>query len=583
MKVLRYLKPYWLFALLCPLAMILEVSMDLLQPTLMSDIVDNGILGDAAADENLRYVLITGLKMLVFSLIGCFGGIASAAFGTAAAQKMGNDLRKDAFAKVMHMSFQQTDKFTTGSLVTRLTNDITAIQEFVAMSLRMFVRTGMQFIGGIAVILTLNVNFGIVLVISLPVQLIAVAIIMKKASPLFSIVQSRLDKVNSVVQENVSGARVVKAFTREEYEINRFDNANTDLMTTNLKVQKLLATLNPILMIIMNASVIAIIMIGGFQVEAKAMQVGEVMAAVTYITQILMSVMMVGMMFQQVSRSAASMKRVNEVLSTNPVISDGHKSADSDNSGTVEFRNVGFSYPGSSGKPVLSGIDLKAEKGQMIAILGSTGCGKTSLVNLVPRFYDATNGDVLVDGVNVKDYDVDTLRSKIGVVLQKSELFSGTVAENIRWGCETATDEEVKTAAKIAQAEEFIDGFNDGYDTMISEKGASLSGGQKQRMAIARAIIKKPEILIFDDSTSALDLSTEAKLHKALRENLSGVTVIMIAQRIASVMRADKIAVLENGSICAYGTHKELMESSSVYRDIYYSQMKQGEEEAVNG
>ena len=577
MKVLRYLKPYWLFALLCPLAMILEVSMDLLQPTLMSDIVDNGILGDAAADENLR------LKMLVFSLIGCFGGIASAAFGTAAAQKMGNDLRKDAFAKVMHMSFQQTDKFTTGSLVTRLTNDITAIQEFVAMSLRMFVRTGMQFIGGIAVILTLNVNFGIVLVISLPVQLIAVAIIMKKASPLFSIVQSRLDKVNSVVQENVSGARVVKAFTREEYEINRFDNANTDLMTTNLKVQKLLATLNPILMIIMNASVIAIIMIGGFQVEAKAMQVGEVMAAVTYITQILMSVMMVGMMFQQVSRSAASMKRVNEVLSTNPVISDGHKSADSDNSGTVEFRNVGFSYPGSSGKPVLSGIDLKVGKGQMIAILGSTGCGKTSLVNLVPRFYDATNGDVLVDGVNVKDYDVDTLRSKIGVVLQKSELFSGTVAENIRWGCETATDEEVKTAAKIAQAEEFIDGFNDGYDTMISEKGASLSGGQKQRMAIARAIIKKPEILIFDDSTSALDLSTEAKLHKALRENLSGVTVIMIAQRIASVMRADKIAVLENGSICAFGTHKELMESSSVYRDIYYSQMKQGEEEAVNG
>lgn len=583
MKVLRYLKPYWLFALLCPLAMILEVSMDLLQPTLMSDIVDNGILGDAAADENLRYVLITGLKMLVFSLIGCFGGIASAAFGTAAAQKMGNDLRKDAFAKVMHMSFQQTDKFTTGSLVTRLTNDITAIQEFVAMSLRMFVRTGMQFIGGIAVILTLNVNFGIVLVISLPVQLIAVAIIMKKASPLFSIVQSRLDKVNSVVQENVSGARVVKAFTREEYEINRFDNANTDLMTTNLKVQKLLATLNPILMIIMNASVIAIIMIGGFQVEAKAMQVGEVMAAVTYITQILMSVMMVGMMFQQVSRSAASMKRVNEVLSTNPVISDGNKSADSDNSGTVGFRNVGFSYPGSSGKPVLSGIDLKVGKGQMIAILGSTGCGKTSLVNLVPRFYDATNGDVLVDGVNVKDYDVDTLRSKIGVVLQKSELFSGTVAENIRWGCETATDEEVKTAAKIAQAEEFIDGFNDGYDTMISEKGASLSGGQKQRMAIARAIIKKPEILIFDDSTSALDLSTEAKLHKALRENLSGVTVIMIAQRIASVMRADKIAVLENGSICAFGTHKELMESSSVYRDIYYSQMKQGEEEAVNG
>ncbi len=583
MKVLKYLKPYWLFALLCPLAMILEVGMDLLQPTLMSDIVDNGILGTAAADENLRYVLITGLKMLMFSLIGCFGGIASAAFGTTAAQKMGNDLRKDAFAKVMHMSFQQTDRFTTGSLVTRLTNDITAIQEFVSMSLRMFVRTGMQFIGGIAVILTLNVNFGMVLVISLPVQLIAVAIIMKKAAPLFGIVQTKLDKVNSVVQENVSGARVVKAYTREEYEINRFDNANTDLMSTNLKVQKLLATLNPILMVIMNASVIAIIMIGGFQVDAKAMQVGDVMAAVTYITQILMSVMMVGMMFQQVSRATASMKRVNEVLSTDPVIGNGNKNADGDNSGTVELKNVSFAYPGASGKPVLSGIDLKAEKGQMIAILGSTGCGKTSLVNLIPRFYDVTEGEVLVDGVNVKDYDVDTLRSKIGVVLQKSELFSGTVAENIRWGCETATDEEVKTAAGIAQAEEFISGFNDGYDTMISEKGASLSGGQKQRMAIARAIVKKPEILIFDDSTSALDLSTEAKLHTALRESLSGVTVIMIAQRIASVMRADKIAVLENGSICAFGTHKELMETSDVYRDIYYSQMKQGEEAAVNG
>ena len=583
MKVLKYLKPYWLFALLCPLAMILEVGMDLLQPTLMSDIVDNGILGTAAADENLRYVLITGLKMLMFSLIGCFGGIASAAFGTTAAQKMGNDLRKDAFAKVMHMSFQQTDRFTTGSLVTRLTNDITAIQEFVSMSLRMFVRTGMQFIGGIAVILTLNVNFGMVLVISLPVQLIAVAIIMKKAAPLFGIVQTKLDKVNSVVQENVSGARVVKAYTREEYEINRFDNANTDLMSTNLKVQKLLATLNPILMVIMNASVIAIIMIGGFQVDAKAMQVGDVMAAVNYKRQILMSVMMVGMMFQQVSRATASMKRVNEVLSTDPVIGNGNKNADGDNSGTVELKNVSFAYPGASGKPVLSGIDLKAEKGQMIAILGSTGCGKTSLVNLIPRFYDVTEGEVLVDGVNVKDYDVDTLRSKIGVVLQKSELFSGTVAENIRWGCETATDEEVKTAAGIAQAEEFISGFNDGYDTMISEKGASLSGGQKQRMAIARAIVKKPEILIFDDSTSALDLSTEAKLHTALRESLSGVTVIMIAQRIASVMRADKIAVLENGSICAFGTHKELMETSDVYRDIYYSQMKQGEEAAVNG
>ncbi len=573
-KVIKYLKPYWLIALLCPLAMILEVSMDLIQPQLMSDIVNFGILGTAPADENLRYVIQTGIYMLIFSLIGCAGGILSAAFGTITAQKLGNDMRKDTFEKVMHLSFQQTDKFTTGSLVTRLTNDITMIQQFVAMSLRMFVRTGMQFIGGIACLLFLNVNFGLVLVISLPIQLIVVTLIMKRAAPLFGIVQDKLDKVNSVVQENVTGARVVKAFTREEYEINRFDDANTALMETNMKVQKLLAILNPLLMVVMNASVMAIILIGGLQVEAKSMEVGSVMAAVTYITQILMSVMMVGMMFQQVSRAMASAKRVKEVLDTDPVISDGSSAQAEITQGRVEFKNVGFYYPGTAGKPVLKDIDLTVEPGQMIAVLGSTGCGKTSLVNLIPRFYDCTQGEVLIDGVNVKDYELDVLRSKIGVVLQKSELFSGTVAENIRWGDNEASDEEVKNAATIAQADTFIQGFNEGYDTMISEKGASLSGGQKQRMSIARAILKKPKILIFDDSTSALDLSTESKLHEALRSSLSGVTVIMIAQRIASVMRADRIAVIDKGTICAFGTHSELMQSSEIYRDIYYSQMK---------
>ncbi len=580
MKVLRYLKPYWYLALLSPLAMILEVSMDLLQPQLMSDIVNNGILGDGEAASNLSYVVITGLKMLGFSLIGCLGGIASAAFGTTAAQKMGNDLRKAVFDKVMHLSFQQTDKFTTGSLVTRLTNDVTAVQDFVAMSLRMFVRTGMQFIGGIAVILTLNVNFGMVLAISMPIQILVLFLILRKATPLFSVVQDKLDKVNSVVQENVTGARVVKAFTREEYEKGRFDKANTDLMTTNLRVQKLLATLNPILMVVMNTSVIAIIMIGGFQVEAKAMMVGDVMAAVTYITQILMSVMMVGMMIQQVSRATASIRRVNAVLDTVPAVNDPENVVKASDIGAIEFKDVQFYYPGFSGRPVLKDIDLKIEKGQMVAILGATGCGKTSLVNLISRFYDATSGEVYVNGVDVKEQSIEELRSRIGVVLQKSELFSGTVSENIRWGNPDATDEEVKQAAKIAQADEFIMGFNDDYETMISEKGASLSGGQKQRMSIARAIVKKPDILIFDDSTSALDLSTEAALHKALKENLEGVTIVMIAQRIASVMRADKIAVLDDGQICAFGTHKELMQSSDVYRDIYFSQMKN--EEGVN-
>ncbi len=583
MKVLKYLKPYWLFALLCPIAMILEVSMDLLQPQLMSDIVNNGVLGEGSADSNLTYVVITGIKMLGFSLIGCFAGIASAAFGTTAAQKMGNDLRKAVFEKVMHLSFQQTDRFTTGSLVTRLTNDITAVQDFVAMSLRMFVRTGMQFIGGIAVILTLNVNFGLVLVVSLPIQLMVVVLIMRKAAPLFSVVQNKLDKVNSVVQENITGARVVKAFTREEYEKSRFDNANSDLMNTNLKVQKLLATLNPILMIVMNASVIAIILIGGFQVEAKAMMVGDVMAAVTYITQILMSVMMVGMMFQQVSRATASIKRIREILDTEPAVSNKENAVEFEGNAAIEFRNVSFYYPGFSGKPVLKDVDLKIEKGQMVAILGATGCGKTSLVNLIPRFYDATSGEVLIGGVDVKDMDINSLRSRIGVVLQKSELFSGTVTENIKWGNADATDEEIKSAATIAQADNFIMGFNDDYNTMITEKGSSLSGGQKQRMSIARAIVKHPDILIFDDSTSALDLSTEAALHKALRENLNDVTIVMIAQRIASVMRADKIAVLEDGEICAFGTHDELMSSSDVYRDIYYSQMKNGEEVTTNG
>ena len=573
-KIFKYLKPYWLFALLCPLSMILEVSMDLIQPQLMSNIVDNGILGGGALDENLQYVLRTGLFMLGFSLLGCAGGIASAAFGTTVAQKFGNDMRKDTFEKVMHLSFQQTDKFTTGSLVTRLTNDITAIQQFVAMSLRMFVRTGMQFLGGIACLLTLNVNFGLVLIISLPVQLTVVALIMKRAAPLFGVVQNKLDKVNSIVQENVTGARVVKAFTREEYEIDRFGNANSELMETNMKVQKLLAILNPILMVVMNASVMAIILIGGLQVEARAMEVGSVMAAVTYITQILMSVMMVGMMFQQVSRAMASAKRVKEVLDTDPVIFDGNSDAKI-TEGKVEFKNVSFAYPNTSGKPVLKNINLTAQPVQLLAISGSTGCGKTSLVNLIPRFYDCTDGEVLIDGVNVKDYKLDDLRSNIGVVLQKSELFSGTVAENIRWGDDNASDDEVKLAAQTAQAEEFIQGFTDGYDTMISEKGASLSGGQKQRMSIARAILKKPKILIFDDSTSALDLSTEAKLHAALRERLTDVTVIMIAQRIASVMRADKIAVIDKSTICAFGTHTELMQTSKVYRDIYYSQMKE--------
>ncbi len=572
-KVLRYLRKYWVIAALSPLFMILEVSMDLLLPDLMSRIVDEGVLpGD------MEVIFSVGLRMLIVAFIGCFGGIMAGIFGTTASQRFSCDLRKDAFSRVMNMSFQQTDSFTTGSLVTRLTNDITACQDFVAMALRMMVRTLMQFIGGIYMVLKINVSFGLILLVMLPIQLVIILVVLKKGSPLFGIVQSKLDRVNSVVQENITGARVVKAYTREEYETNRFSAANNELCETNLRVQKLMALLMPILSILMNASVIAVIFIGGKQVEAQSLEVGRVMAAITYITQILMSMMMIGMVFQMVTRASASAKRIAEVLDTEPAIKDGGFDGETQEQGTVEFRSVSFRYPNVHANNVLSDISFKVSRGETVAILGATGCGKTSLVSLIARFYDATEGEVLVDGVNVKEYDTAALRRKVGFVLQKSELFSETIEQNIRWGNSEATDEEVRRAAETAQASEFIESFTDGYKDMITEKGSSLSGGQKQRLSIARAIAKKPEILIFDDSMSALDLSTDAKLQRALRENLGDTTVIMIAQRVASVMKADRIAVIDNGRLVAFDSHANLLESCEVYKDIYSSQMREGDE-----
>lgn len=575
-KVLGYLKKYWYFAVLSPLFMILEVSMDLVQPSLMSQIVDDGI-----TQGNISLIVELGIQMLIFTVVGCCGGVLSGVFGNLAAQNFSNDLRKDAFSKVMKMSFQQTDKFTIGSLVTRLTNDITACQDFVGMALRMMVRTLMQFVGGIVMVLSINATFGYILLFTLPIQIVVIILVLRKGAPLFSVVQGKLDRVNSVVQENVSGARVVKAYTREDYEYARFCRANDDLVSTNLRVQKLMALLVPILSILMNASVIAVIYIGGEPVRNAAAdaQVGSIMAAITYITQILMSMMMIGMMFQQVTRAAASAARIREVLEADPVIADGDFTGSAPENGTVEFRNVSFRYPGVQSGNVLNDVNFRVNKGETVAILGATGCGKTSLVSLIPRFYDATDGDVFVDGVNVRDYKLDDLRHKIGFVLQKSELFSETIEQNIRWGDPEATDEEVKRAAEIAQADEFISAFTDGYKDMITEKGSSLSGGQKQRMSIARAIVKNPEILIFDDSMSALDLATDAKLQKTLREQLKGTTVIMIAQRVASVMRADKIAVIDNGTIVAFDNHENLLKNCDVYRDIYNSQMREGAEQ----
>lgn len=568
-KLSKYLKPYALFAVLTPLSMVGEVLGDLLQPKLMSKIVDDGVLG-----QDMDLIIRTGLLMLLVLIGGGACGIAASAFGGIASQSFSRDLRVDVFKRVMGLSFEQTDKFTTGSLVTRLTADITAIQQMVDFILRMLVRDSLLFFGGIIMMLTLNVRFGIIILCALPIEIIMMIVILKKANPYYSIVAKRLDSVNSVVQENVTGARVVKAYVREDTEEKRFDDANISLMESNLRVQTLMAILQPLLMIILNLSVIAVIVIGGWQVQAQAMKVGEVMAAITYLTQVLHGVMMMSMMFQTLAKASASANRLREVLETDPVIKSGSVSLSDKTGGTVSFKNVSFSYPETKGRPVISDLTLDIKSGESVAILGATGSGKSSLVNLIPRFYDCTAGEVLVDGVNVKDCKLDELRKKVGIVLQKSELFSGTVEDNIKWGDKNATHEEVISAAQAAQADEFIQKIPAGYEGIIAEKGASLSGGQKQRLSISRAVLKKPEILILDDSTSALDLGTEAKLRAEIDRKMNGTTLIIIAQRIQSVKSCDRIAVLDHGKLCACDTHENLLKTCEVYQDIYASQVK---------
>ena len=592
-RIFHYLKPYALLAVVSPLLMIGEVAADLCLPKLMSVIVDYGINASGDVSESvlgstvmrivfgegsytsMQVIITFGVLMLLVVLVGGFFGVFCAYTAAKASQGLGDDLRCDAYAKVMSLSIEQTDKFTTGSLVTRMTNDITMIVEFTEMVLRMLVRSPMFFIGGTIMLCTLDLKFGFVLLCSLPIMAIMLVLVLGKAVPIFSNIQKKLDKVNSVVQENVSGARVVKAYVREDYEYERFKSANRELRDTNIKVQKLMAIMHPVLTVVMNAAVIAVILIGGFEIENVAgsgMSAGTIMAAVTYVTQVIMSIMMVTMLFHSVSRAMASVKRVGEVLDSDPVIVSGERSSVGDEM-AVSFKGVDFRYPSAKGRPVLHDINIDIKKGETFAIIGETGSGKTSLVNLIMRFYDATEGEVSVNGVPVKEYELSSLRSGISYVMQKSELFSGTIAENIRWGKADATDEEVAEAARIAQAEEFVNSFADKYDTYIAEKGASLSGGQKQRMSIARALVRRPEIIILDDATSALDLATEAKLRRALRDDLKDATVIMIAQRIASVKEADRIAVIENGTIKDCGSHDELMRTSETYRDIYNSQM----------
>lgn len=574
----KYLKKYWFFALLAPLFMMGEVFMDLYQPRLMSIIVDEGVLGLSNNNVgDLGLVIHTGIRMIGCVLLGGFFGIVSGVFANLCGQNFGNDVRKDAFKKIMSMSFQQTDQFSTGSLITRVTNDITQMQNLVMQCIRGFVRTFLLFAGGIVSMLMLDISFGTVIACALPFVILCVVFFLAKAGPKFTVLQSKLDHLNNVVQENVSGLRVVKAYVREEHEKERFGKANGELVATQLDVLLLLSYMTPIMNIILNLSVIAIIKVGAVEVSQGAATPGNVMAAITYITQILNAVMRMTMIFQTVSRGMASEKRVGEVLACTPAIEDGTFDGETEVKGKVEFKGVSFSYPGMGEEKILDNISITIHPGETFAILGATGCGKSSLVNLIPRFYDVTEGEVLVDDVDVREYRLKTLRDKIAMVLQKSEVYNATIQENIAWGNPKASQKEIEEAARQAQAAEFIHAAPQGMDTMVAQGGNSLSGGQKQRVSISRALLKNAEILIFDDATSALDLKTEEKLYHELRNGFSHVTKIIIAQRIASVKNADRIAIIENGRIEDCGSHSELLERCSVYQDIYNSQLKGGE------
>lgn len=574
----KYLKKYWLWTILAPLFMIGEVSMDLMQPRLMSSIIDDGVLGvNNGGTGSLELILYIGIKMILFVAIGGICGVLSGVFANLSAQQFGNDIRKDVFKRIMSLSFEQTDKFSTGSLITRVTNDITQLQNFVMQCMRGFVRTSMLFIGGIVCMVGLNMEFGLVIACALPFIAVCVVYFIAKSNPKFTILQKKLDRLNNIMQENVSGSRVVKAYVREGYEIDRFNKANDELVGTQLDVLLLLSYMTPVMNIILNIAVVAVIKVGGIQAAAGRVTPGEVMAAVTYCSQVLNAVMRMTMIFQTASRGVASKKRIIEVLDCEPSIKDGQYTAKTQVMGKVEFKNVSFAYPGTNGARVIEDFNLVIYPGETIGILGATGCGKTSLINLIPRFYDVTEGKVLVDDIDVRDYSLSTLRDKVSVALQRPEIFNTTIKENILWGFSAADKGMINTASDIAQATEFIERRPDGLMTVVSQGGHSLSGGQKQRVAIARAVIKPAEILIFDDATSALDLKTEADLYAQLNEKKKKLTRIIIAQRIASVKNADRIVVMDNGRLVDVGSHEQLMKTSKIYKDIYDSQLKSDE------
>lgn len=574
----KYVKRYLHFAILAALFMVGEVLVDLIQPEIMSRIVDEGVLGIGnQGNSNLPLILSLGLAMAVIVILGGCSGSLNNAFVHMTGQNIGNEIRKDCFRNIMTFSFSQMDQYGTGSLVTRMTNDITQVQNFVSQFVRGMIRTTMLTLGSIYFMYRLNHQFGLMVLGAFPVLVGCMVFCLTQAGPLLPQLQRELDEINAILQEDISGIRVIKACVRELYEKHRFGKKNDALVKTQLRILVIFAFMNPVMNALMYLVVALILAVGNVQVQNGTTTPGTIMAAITYTTQMLNGILMLVMLFQNISKGITSWRRVKEIMDSESELKDGKGKKATERSGEIEFRDVSFSFSENS-EPVLHHLNLKIDSGETIAIMGATGCGKSTLVGLISRFYDVTEGSIFVDGIDVREYCQTNLRAKIAVALQKSELFGTSIGENIAWGNPEAAPEDIVDAAEIARAASFIWEKPDGYDTIVAERGASLSGGQKQRISLARAVLKNAEILILDDSTSALDLKTESDFYDALGQARPDCTKIIVAQRIASVRRADRIVVLDQGRIAACGSHEELMQSCEVYQDIYHSQM--GEEDA---